>query len=58
MYKPCPTCDGEGAYYQEVYRRQGFNRDVGYIDEEWTECEDCGGTGEVETFDGDEADED
>lgn len=49
--KQCETCDGEGGYYVEVPRPQGFHRDIGYIDEKWTECEDCGGSGEVEDDD-------
>ena len=43
----CPECGGSGVVEHEIYRRQGFNRDVGYIDTEMGECEMCEGRGEV-----------
>lgn len=37
----CSECEGHGIV--EVYRYQGFTRDVGYIDTE--PCSECDGSG-------------
>ena len=47
-HKVCEDCDGDGWYEAEYPRPQGFNRDVGYLDTQRVDCEECGGTGELE----------
>ena len=43
----CPECDGSGEVVEEYARRQGFSRDIGYIDTRIITCEDCDGSGET-----------
>ena len=50
-FKVCEDCDGVGWVEAEYARPQGFNRDVGYLDTRRVECEECGGTGELEVED-------
>ena len=47
MTNICPQCLGDGVL--EVYRRQSFTRDVGYIDT--TTCTRCNGSGFDNDFD-------
>jgi len=44
----CKACGGTGTLLIELYHRQGFDRDTGYIQERVEVCEDCDGSGEVE----------
>jgi len=44
----CKACGGTGTLLIELYHRQGFDRDTGYIQERVEVCEDCNGSGEVE----------
>tara|TARA_R110000765_G_scaffold20047_4_gene52310 strand:+ start:147 stop:335 length:189 start_codon:yes stop_codon:yes gene_type:complete len=50
----CAECGGTGTLLIELYHRQGFDRDSGYIQERVEVCDDCGGSGEVEDGDSDE----
>jgi DnaJ-class molecular chaperone len=50
-FKDCPDCDGVGWVEAEFSRPQNFDRDVGYLDTRRVECEECGGTGEMEIED-------
>ena len=47
----CRECDGTGEviHEHEIYHRQGFDRDVGYVSTKYVQepCEDCNGTGET-----------
>ena len=47
----CEDCDGVGWVEAEYPRPQNFDRDVGYLDTRRVECEECGGTGEMEVED-------
>lgn len=49
--KPCPECNGSGTMTFERILRQSASRDVGFIEEYEDECENCGGSGEVEDDD-------
>ena len=49
-WKPCKQCIGQGGYYREVFKPHNAGRDVGVIDENWTTCESCGGTGEINYY--------
>ena len=46
--RQCPECGGRGEIEVDIYRRQGFTRDIGYIDTEWQTCDVCDGDGEIE----------
>jgi RecJ-like exonuclease len=41
----CPACDGDGFYYVDDPKPQGYNRDVGYLEEKKQTCDICKGTG-------------
>lgn len=43
----CGCCNGSGQVEYEVERPHAGGFNEGYIDTEWGECEECGGTGEV-----------
>lgn len=43
----CAECHGDGVLEVDVPRPQGFGRDVGYLDSETVECENCEGEGRV-----------
>ncbi len=45
MTDPCPDCDGTGTVIIELYHRQSFNIDSGYIEERRETCPECGGSG-------------
>ena len=45
MTDPCPECDGTGTVIIELYHRQSFNLDIGYIEERRETCPECGGSG-------------
>jgi len=45
MSAPCPNCDGTGTVIIELYHRQSFNIDSGYIEERREICPECGGSG-------------
>ena len=45
---PCPDCSGTGTVLIELFHRQSFNIDSGYIEERVETCPDCSGTGEIE----------
>ena len=49
--KVCEDCDGVGWVEAEYPRPQNFDRDVGYLDTRRVDCEECGGTGEMEVED-------
>ena len=49
----CAECGGTGTILIELYHRQGFNRDSGYIEERVEVCHDCLGSGEIEDEDED-----
>jgi len=51
--RQCPECGGRGEIEVDIYRCQGFTRDIGYIDTEWQTCDVCDGDGEIE-YDDDE----
>ena len=54
-YKPCPECEGRGTVtYERVYTHN-YGRDVGFIEEYEDACENCGGTGQIEDDEADEA---
>lgn len=44
----CPECAGEGVIEVEIYVRQSFTVDVGFIDTEMHTCELCSGDGVIE----------
>jgi hypothetical protein len=47
----CPDCE-DGWVEREIYHKQSFNLDTGYIEViRSRECETCGGTGEIENDD-------
>lgn len=49
----CPECLGDGTVTYRRYKRQSFNRDIGYEEEFEDTCWNCDGSGEVdnkETF--------
>jgi len=47
----CPDCE-DGWVEREIYHKQSFNLDTGYIEViRSRECETCGGTGEIEDDD-------
>ena len=43
----CVECCGDGVLEVDVPRPHGFGRDVGYLDSETVECENCEGEGRV-----------
>ena len=43
----CPQCDGEGGYYDDG---DYYEDEDEWNEEEWIECDACGGTGEVEPY--------
>jgi hypothetical protein len=43
----CTECGGTGTLLIELYHRQGFDRDSGYIQERVEVCDACDGSGEV-----------
>ena len=45
-YDPCPECN-DGTIEVEIYHRQSFDRDSGYIQTRSDDCEHCDGTGEA-----------
>ena len=47
MTNICSECEGDGVV--EVYKRQSFSRDVGYIDTKT--CTQCNGSGFDNDFD-------
>ena len=53
--KTCPECGGAGQVEYEVpvvdYEHGG------YLDTEWGDCENCGGTGEIEDWEDEDDDE-
>jgi DnaJ-class molecular chaperone len=55
--KSCPECEGRGEVTYERIRRAGFSRDSGFIEEYTDDCDNCGGTGEVDDDDYSEEDE-
>jgi DnaJ-class molecular chaperone len=50
--KTCPECSGNGQLEYEVPVVDYVNG--GYLDTEWGDCENCGGTGEVEDWEDDD----
>lgn len=54
-YKECPECEGRGTMTYERVFPHSPNRDEGFIEEYEADCENCGGTGEVEYDDEDYA---
>tara|TARA_R110000824_G_scaffold270304_1_gene458733 strand:+ start:126 stop:341 length:216 start_codon:yes stop_codon:yes gene_type:complete len=52
--KICAECGGTGTILIELYHRQSFNVDSGYIEERVEVCHDCQGSGEREQDDCDE----
>lgn len=47
MMDTCVECLGDGVVEMDVPRPQGFSRDVGFLDSEVVECENCEGSGKV-----------
>lgn len=45
-FDPCPECN-HGTIEVEIYHRQSFDRDSGYIQTRSEDCEHCDGTGEA-----------
>ena len=52
--KICQECGGTGTILIELYHRQCFNVDSGYIEERVESCSDCDGHGERLTDDEDD----
>ena len=50
----CAKCGGEGTLKIELYHRQSFDVDSGYIEERVETCTDCLGSGERLTDEDDE----
>ena len=48
---PCPECSGTGTVLIELYHRQSFNIDSGYIGERVETYPDCSGTGKTQESD-------
>ena len=44
---PCPECSGTGTVLIELYHRQSFDRDSGYIETRTEDCERCEGEGRL-----------
>lgn len=44
----CPECEGAGFAEYEVSVPMSNSNPYGYIKDEWSECETCLGTGEIE----------
>ena len=44
----CPECNGDGYITYEVARRQGFDRDIGYLEDVSETCPLCLGDGEID----------
>ena len=44
---PCPECSGTGTVLIELYHRQSFDRDSGYIETRSEDCERCEGEGRL-----------
>ena len=44
----CPECQGIGTVLRERYTHQSFDVDSGYIIEEVLDCDNCGGSGQIE----------
>ena len=55
--KICQECGGEGTLLIELYHRQSFDVDSGYIEERVETCVDCLGSGERLTDDEDDEDD-
>ena len=49
--KICAKCGGEGTLKIELYHRQSFDVDSGYIEERVETCPDCSGTGKIKESD-------
>tara|TARA_R110000764_G_scaffold132423_1_gene220234 strand:- start:656 stop:853 length:198 start_codon:yes stop_codon:yes gene_type:complete len=55
--KICQECGGTGTILIELYHRQSFDVDSGYIEERVETCTDCLGSGERLTDDEDDEDD-
>ena len=49
--KPCPECNGSGTMTYERVHRQSASNDSGFIEEYEADCDNCGGSGEIEDDD-------
>ena len=49
--KPCPECEGRGTMLFERVFPHNCSRDVGFIEEYEADCDNCGGSGEIEDED-------
>ena len=52
--RQCRECGGRGEIEVDIYRHQGFTRDIGYIDTKWQICDVCDGDGEIDYEDDEE----
>lgn len=48
--KTCPKCDGEGQLEYEFPVADYGAPHGGFLDTEWGDCDQCGGTGEIEDW--------
>ena len=46
--KPCPECEGKGTVLYERAHLHNCSRDVGFLEEYEDDCENCGGSGEID----------
>jgi DnaJ-class molecular chaperone len=47
--KTCPECNGEGEVEYEIPVVDYVNG--GYLTTKWDDCQNCGGTGEIDDWD-------
>lgn len=55
--KPCPECQGSGTQLFERVHRHSASNDSGFIEEYEADCDNCGGSGEIDDDDDYDPDE-
>lgn len=48
VWVDCPECQGIGTVERERYVYASFDVDIGHIVEEVLDCDNCGGSGQIE----------